>query len=120
MGESRHMYQMWATRPLNEANFSHLRNENNVNHTHPKSGYFVGPFLYQPYVEAEAFCLDTDEAQRRTTQLRVFVFSETQLPVWSSRKPGHSYVFNTSVHRVCSKQSRQASQLERRRSPMDS
>ena len=75
------MYQMWAVRPLNEANFSHLRDENNVNHTHPKPGYLFVPILYQPHVEAEAFCLDTGEAQTRTTQLRVFVFSETELPL---------------------------------------
>jgi hypothetical protein len=41
MGKSRHMYQMWAVRPLNKANFSHSRNEYNVNHTYPKVGYFV-------------------------------------------------------------------------------
>ena len=82
MGKSSHMYQMWATRPLNEANFAHLRNENNVDHTHPKSGYFVGPLRSLPHVEAEAVCLNTGGAQTRTTQLRAFVFSETQLPVY--------------------------------------
>jgi hypothetical protein len=80
MGKSCHMYQMRASRPLNEANFAHPRNENNVDHTHPKPGYFVGPLLYQPHVEAEAFCLNTGGAQTRTTRLRVFVFPETQLP----------------------------------------
>jgi hypothetical protein len=41
MGKSSHMYQMWAVRPLNTPNFSHIRNENNVNHTHPKPGYLL-------------------------------------------------------------------------------